>query len=275
MQCPYCKGFLDYSAKFCPFCGSPLTPIEPLSTSTLGISIPKNEPSPSSSPEIELITSYAPPNNFKAMYHASKRGFIFLIGWILILSFTTASFGILYVQTVTNDPYQQQLATLLEQYNDLFVEFQNLEEILNEPYTSIITPTVVQLQSWLEQDTTDEIPYEVGKWMCGDYAAMLMVKAKAQHWRMRVAVISYSLDTDPQYGVNTAWGSTAHAFNIINCTTGTWYIEPQSDAMFWFPSDPFHNLFEDIWEYIDNTAVNTGTIWDGKIFWVNSYNYFG
>ena len=116
--------------------------------------------------------------------------------------------------------------------------------------------------------------------MCGDYAAMLMVRAKEMNWRMRIACMFYSFSGDPGDGTSDPYGSYGHAFNLIYCQDGSdpdslldiYYIEPQTDAV-WYASDGTGNhVHYTIYTYYSGGV--SGTVWESGTYWVNHYGYF-
>ena len=163
----------------------------------------------------------------------------------------------------------EDMDLLIDMYNDLFSEYQSVLNILENPLTNPTIPTISEVQNWLYNDNTDTLEY-TEYWMCGDFSAMLMVKAKAMNWRMRIAVMFWSFDTDPNYGVDTPFGTYGHAFNFIVCIDGLWYIEPQTDAIWGVHNN---NHFQ-MWNYYHFSVVE-GTMWYNTYFWTNDYSYFG
>lgn len=135
---------------------------------------------------------------------------------------------------------------LTEDYNNLFANFEslwNIYNILNSPLNENYSyPTVDNVLDWLwDIDDTDESEYIESVWMCGDFASMLMTRAKLMGWRMRIACMFYSEEGDAGWlNPNDIYGEYGHAFNIILCQdydgdgTLDWiYIEPQTDAAWW------------------------------------------
>jgi hypothetical protein len=208
---------------------------------------------------------------------------ILLIGLV-----TTSSIAVIEAQQITRlnnelddlqgefDSLQQDYDYLRSAYSDLFSDYTSLEAAFEDPLTDPLIPTYEELEVWLEQDDTDECEYIVGAWACGDYAAMLMTRAKEMNWRVLIAVISFSFEGDLYYGNTTdAYGSSGHAFNVVECTDGIWYIEPQSDGTWYIIDDVTlqrseftHNRY---YNFVDS---NRGTIWDGYSWWTNHYNRF-
>ena len=161
---------------------------------------------------------------------------------------------------------------LLNDYNALFSDYDALQEAFEEPLTAPVIPTISEVIDWLWYvDNTDELEY-TEYWMCGDFSAMLMTRAKTMNWRVRIAVMEYSFLGDPNYDINTPFGEYGHAFNFIECSDGyLYYIEPQTDSIWYWSVVGYHFV---MWSEYDFTTM-TGTVWDGQILSVNYYNYFG
>jgi hypothetical protein len=174
------------------------------------------------------------------------------------------------------DNLQQDFDSLLSDYGDLFSDYSALKVAFEDPLTSPATPTIYAVRNWLAQDDTDECAYVDGVWTCGDFSAMLMTRAKEMNWRVRIAVISYSLQGEPYYGSTTnAYGSHGHAFNVIECIDGIWYIEPQTDGTWYIVEGGTGDRTEFApYTYYDFVDSDLGTIWDGYNWWTNYYNQF-
>lgn len=159
--------------------------------------------------------------------------------------------------------------------SNLFSGYQIILPDVGEPVSNPIIPTIGEVVSWLSGDNTDGIPYVEDVWMCGDYSTMLVINAKENNWRMRIAVMFYSYDGDEGYGKSVLRGSLGHAFNLIYVQDGSdpgddldvWYIEPQSDVI-WNINYGHYRVYN----YYSGGLV--GTLWD-TIFWVNYYDYLG
>lgn len=170
-----------------------------------------------------------------------------------------------------------------DQYYDLFGNNQTLIDALQEPLTNPVIPSMNEVIDWLSVDDTDTFPYVDGIWMCGDYAAMLMTRAKTMNWRMRIACMYYAFSGETGYG-DTAdpYGSHGHAFNLIyvqDIPSGDpdsffdiLYIEPQTDV-YWFVVNGTggYNHY-DIWTYYSGGMA--GTVWSSGMYWVNHYSFF-
>lgn len=166
--------------------------------------------------------------------------------------------------------------SLSSSYSSLCGSYQSVLNVLEKPLTSYVIPTISEVHFWLSSDNTDEYDYVNNTWMCGDFSAMLMVRAKAKNWRMRIAVISFSREGDAMYNMNYPYGEYGHAFNLIYCQDGSdsdseldlYYIEPQTDRVWWINyGDDNHELHYIMWG-----GYYYG-YW-GDPYWVNYYNYF-
>ena len=170
----------------------------------------------------------------------------------------------------TTEFWQDQYYDSIDMYNNLFGQYQSLLNTLENPLTNPVIPTIYEVMNWLAIDDTDEAEY-TEYWMCGDFSAMLMVKAKTMNWRMRIAVMFWSFDGDPNYGVNTPFAYYGHAFNFIVCSDGyLYYIEPQTDAIWYWDIVEYHFR---MWTEYDFTGISD-TVWGETMLWVNDYSYF-
>lgn len=161
---------------------------------------------------------------------------------------------------------------LTNNYESLFANYNALQLAFEEPLTTPDIPTYFEFKKWLDSDNTDSFTYVNETWMCGDYSAMLMTRAKTMNWRVRIAVMEYSLVTDPNYNINTHEGAYAHAFSFILCSDNyIYYVEPQTDAVWYWTTVEYH--FE-IWAEYNFTGISD-TVWGENWLWVNYYNYFG
>lgn len=168
---------------------------------------------------------------------------------------------------------------LLSNYNDLFSDYNILKNAFENPLTNPVVPTIGEVATWLSTDNTDLRDY-TAYWMCGDFAGMLMTRAKTMNWRMRIAVMFYSFEggfgwknpTDP-------YGEFGHAFNMIYCQDGNdpddlldlYYIEPQTDTIWYIHYGSFNHLSYEIW--ITWTGGISGTVWANP-YYINHYSYF-
>ena len=169
---------------------------------------------------------------------------------------------------------------LSQNYNDLFGRYQSLLNTLENPLTSPVLPTLSEVQIWLYTDDTDELIY-TSNWMCGDFAAMLMVRAKEMNWRMRISCMFYSFIGNTTYGSADPYGAYGHAFNVIEVQDydsdgdNDWvYIEPQTDQMWLisYGSAPI-DTYTHYRPYSYFSGGLSGTVWYTN-YWVNHYSYF-
>lgn len=105
-------------------------------------------------------------------------------------------------------------------------------------------PTLSQFQNWLASDQTNTIQYNPPDFVCKDFAATLVVHARAQELQMGLVFVR-------GYDVNSHqdWN---HAFNAIVTTEGLVYVEPQDDGVWW---------------YADHAAIQSG-----KDYMIGQYN---
>jgi len=174
---------------------------------------------------------------------------------------------------------------LYDEYNSLFAQFQSILSVLEDPLTNPVIPTISQVRNWLATDDTNNILY-TDVWMCGDFSAMLMVRAKAMNWRIRISIMFYSFEFESEYGeyYTYPYGTGGHAFNFIVCQDGSdpdsnpdiWYIEPQTDKTWWLNDGNNNHGSYDIHTAWYNTIPNT--IWYNTYpnipYWVNHYSEF-
>lgn len=159
--------------------------------------------------------------------------------------------------------------------SDLFSDYQSMLDDIGESISDPITPTISQVETWLDTDVTNNIPYEEDVWMCGDYSATLVINAKLKNWRMYVVIIYFSVEGGVGYGKRRSSGDYGHAFNMIYCQDGDdldteldlWYIEPQSDGVWQLDFFDYYNVYR----YYPADSVRT--VWKNT-YWVNYYLYF-
>jgi len=133
---------------------------------------------------------------------------------------------------------------LANNYESLFTNYNALKLAFEEPLTNPDVPTYFEFQNWLDSMT----------------------------WRVRIAVMEYSLVADPNYNVKTHEGAYAHAFCFILCSDNyIYYVEPQTDSVWYWTTVEYH--FE-IWAEYNFTGISD-TVWGENWLWVNYYNYFG
>ncbi|MBA7519886.1 hypothetical protein ES705_11974 [subsurface metagenome] len=168
---------------------------------------------------------------------------------------------------------------LLTDYNSLFGQYQSILSVLKDPLTNPVIPTISQVQNWLAIDDTDDMLY-TETWMCGDFATMLMVRAKAMNWRIRIACMFYSFDGEDGWQDPThPYGENGHVFNLIYCQDGSdldtdldiYYIEPQTDKVWYVIIGGIPHIHYEIW--LTFTGGLSGTVWQ-EPYYVNHYSYF-
>jgi hypothetical protein len=148
--------------------------------------------------------------------------------------------------TVEDYDWEQDYNDLLDDYNDLvddynylFGEYTSILSVLEDPLTAPVIPTMSELISWLAIDDTNTHTY-TSNFMCGDFSAMLMIRAKAMNWRMRIMCLSFSFSGDAHYGIQHPSGTYGHVINCIQVQDShqngdsdflnDWiFIEPQND----------------------------------------------
>lgn len=130
---------------------------------------------------------------------------------------------------------QAKYEELLSEHQALQTSYRELKKIYEDLRFAVrcplwsnetLKPTISQLKEWLTEDDTDTIPYSKWDFVCGDYALMLSIKAKMNHWDMGVVVV---------LGRDAQGNSFNHAFNAIRCIEGLVYVEPQNDQVFYEP----------------------------------------
>lgn len=185
----------------------------------------------------------------------------------------------------SNEKYndlQQDYNDLLNDYNELFGDYQSILDILTiagNPLTDPDTPTIQEVLNWLAIDNTDTFEY-TENFMCGDFSAMLMGKAKLMNWRVRIACMFWSYNGDAGWQDPTdPYGEYGHAFNLIYCQDGSdagseldiYYIEPQTDKVWTVIISSVPYVHYQIW--LTFTGGINGTVWTEPYF-INHYNYF-
>lgn len=114
---------------------------------------------------------------------------------------------------------------LLANYSQVKSEFESLYYAVYKPLLSneTVTPSVAELEDWIKKDETDKINYTSPDFVCGDFAVMLSIHAKLNHWDMGVVAVLGKTADGTEFN---------HAFNAIRCKEGVYYVEPQNDAVF-------------------------------------------
>ena len=182
--------------------------------------------------------------------------------------------GVIIYLGVTGSNMSEKYGELLTDYNQLTEDY----NILNSPLDNYTYPTIDDVKDWLVDDNTDEAEYIEDLWMCGDFASMLMTRAKLMEWRMRIAVMFYSYEGDDGWQDSTdPFGEYGHIFNVILCQdydgdgTLDWiYIEPQTVAV-WHVYNYYNDFIHyEIWETLDDMDE---TVWS-EPYYINHYSYF-
>ncbi len=185
--CVYCGNKLEEHWIVCPNCGaSPKRIIEPEQKAII--------------PQQETKTPQKISNETRFKRKKKKLAIICLIiGLVGGFFIGGISINIVYTDMTTNqrneiDALQREYDDLLDDYDELlalFAQYQSILEIVGNPLTDPDTPTISQVIDWLDSDNTDEFEYSQF-FMCGDFSAMLMGRAKVMNWRMRIACMFYS-----------------------------------------------------------------------------------
>jgi hypothetical protein len=192
---------------------------------------------------------------------SSKRVFVLII-MVLSLSLVVTSTA-LVIQA-------QRISSLESQLG--------LPDETDEPLTNPVTPTISEVRNWLRSDDIDSYEYVEDLWTCSDFASTLISRAREMNWRINLCIIFYSFEENATYGSFTEVYSPngGHAFNMIECTDGIWYIEPQSDATWYFTGSLTGERTEfEIHRYYNFESSDSGTIWDGYTIWTNFYAQSG
>jgi hypothetical protein len=120
---------------------------------------------------------------------------------------------------------EQDYNDLSYQYAKLFSDYKALLEAFNSPLSYEETPSTDELKQWLAADETDQIRYDEPDFVCGDFAVMLSLHAKLEHWDMGVVAIFGHTESNESFG---------HAFNAMICDEGLVYVGPQTDEVWWY-----------------------------------------
>lgn len=138
---------------------------------------------------------------------------------------------------------QSRYEELLSEHQALQASYAKLKEVYEELRFAVycplwsnetVKPTISELKKWLAEDDTDKISYSKWDFVCGDYALMLSVKAKMNHWDMGIVMV---------LGRDAQGNRFNHVFNAIGCVEGLVYVEPQNDQVF------YGSISEGSWYY--------------------------
>ena len=167
------------------------------------------------------------------------------------------------------DDRYDELKNIYTELNTTYLELQEQYALLNEPLEYVATPTMEEVEAWLEVDDIDA-SYVEGRFTCGDFTVSLMLHAKDNHWRILFTVIEFDYYAENPNGTISHHGLNAHAFASIFTTEGIIYIEPQTDLVFYlyYGEDSETHVEFPEWVFID-----TGP-WFGTIF-IQYYNRMG
>lgn len=250
--CTECGNKLEEQWIICPNCGSPLKKIiEPEQKAI--------------KPQQEIMIPHQTFNKKEVKKKRKTRKIVIII----LIIWLTGSLGLLLF---TFGKLQLNNLSLRNKYDDLV-------SVLEDPLTDPATPTLDELFNWLAIDDTDHSEWSM-VWQCGDFAVMLMVRAKEMNWRMRIALMFYSYEGEKGWENSTdPYGSHGHAFNMIICQDYNYdgyedlfYIEPQTDQV-WYISSGFP-----FWHYQTGYTYEmsdySNVIWT-EPYYVNHYSYLG
>jgi hypothetical protein len=147
----------------------------------------------------------------------------------------------------TYNVLQTEYNTLNATYNELKTDHEDLEvsyEMLYKTHVQVQAnydllvrtfdspihdrdiPPIADLESWLQEDKTDEMQYDYPNFVCTEFAVMLAIHARAENCDMGVVWIQgYINDTREAFN---------HVLNAIITTEGLVYVEPQNDQVWWY-----------------------------------------
>lgn len=196
------------------------------------------------------------PKNIWKMLFVGVLSIALILSVLLILEYSQiqqkeAQFSALQAQ---HDDLKSNMTELQSSYSALQTSHQNLEDsydTVNADYKSLKqkydmlfqnppilqtafartlenkqVPSLSQMQNWLALDKTNTMKYNAPDFVCSDFAAMLVVHARTQEWKMGLVFV-YGNDTS----THEEWN---HAFNAIVTTEGLVYVEPQNDGVWWY-----------------------------------------
>jgi len=111
---------------------------------------------------------------------------------------------------------------LNEDYVELFWDYTMLFWAVDEPLEYKIVPSIYELNLWLQQDQTDSVTYTNPDFVCTQFAIMLSIHARIEHYDMGVVYI-WAYDSEGEI--------YAHAVNAIYTIEGLVYITAQTDGI--------------------------------------------
>jgi len=101
------------------------------------------------------------------------------------------------------------------------------EPIILSENPAATDPTWEQLKAFLETDTTDEIPYVLGSFICGDFAEAL--HNNAEDAGIRAAYVSVTLNQEPGHALNAFNVDGTVVFIDVGSADKVAYIEVGKD----------------------------------------------
>ena len=160
--CTTCGSKLEEQWIICPNCGTSLEKIDKPKQIII-------------TPQQKTMTYQQAPNK-KMPIKKRKTAKILMIISIVVLSALLAIN--IPASIITGNRYN----SMVDKCNDLI-------GVLEDPLTDPATPTLDELFDWLAVDDTDENEWSM-VWQCGDFAVMLMVRAKGQNKRLRPSILN-------------------------------------------------------------------------------------
>ncbi len=167
---------------------------------------------------------------------------------IAIISIVACSLtAAVYLNTITakNDQITVQQIIIINSY---------IQSIFH-PGVPLYTPTSEEVYDWLVNiDNTDKETYN-DTFTCGDFSIMLINHMREKGWRGLFVAMEYDFYGEIGAGIPRYYGHWGHAFVAIQCTDGLWFIEPQTDGMwYWMNSTHTHlDCFDVVWHWTNYT----------------------
>lgn len=123
-----------------------------------------------------------------------------------------------------------------------------LESMPQVPSPFIYTPTSTEVYEWLiNVDTTNLEEYNE-TFMCGDFAITLINHMRERGWRGLFVAMEFDNYTENPTGIQKCYGNWGHAIVAIECIDGIWFIEPQTDGMWYWCNETHTHL--DVWDVV-------------------------